>query len=201
MNRKRTLQPIALGAMLMTLAACGEDRGSPAPRSAAPAPAAPTVGCVSDVGAHAAEEARRMYDPLPEELVPDVEPLRMMGETTATPFDLDGDGRPEISVSFPSQYGAYSRQRWIYSSAGGCARSLGNLEETFLWLGTTRTGGHLDLWVLEGLDEAYSGGGTLKRYAFDGTRYVVRDTLECPTVDVQPRDPRCPGRDGAPGTW
>lgn len=174
---------------------------APAPPPTAPVvpPAPPQPTCVADVRAHALAEAASLYGVSAAELAPEVTPFPAIA--TGPRVDLDGDGQPETDVTFPSQYGAYSRRHWVYGSAGGCARALGSFEESYLFVSTARHEGLLDLLLFTGDDGLPQGAGTMTRLAFDGARYAPRETIACPSVDTAGRDDRCPGRDGAPGRW
>ena len=172
---------------------------APAP-SASKSPTHQSV-CVGDVVAHATEDAVRTGADEGELGSPIVGPL---GDEAA-PLDLDGDGRPEVTVSFEGLVGAYSRRRWVYADAEGCARFLGAFEEAYLWPGTQRHAGLQDILVLQvsGDGEAVAdGGGTMTRLVFDGQRYVPDGSLECPVLERgAPRDARCPGAWGGRGAW
>ncbi len=184
------------------LVACTGPRGDAGPKPARPDP---QRECLADEVDHATAQAVAMDAIDAEELgSPASGPLRTMG-AEPTPLDLDGDGRPEIDVTFEGLLGAYSRDHWLYTKTDGCTRFLGRFEEAYLWPGTARHAGMLDLLVLlptGELDEVSEGGGTMTRLVFDGTRYEPDGSVVCPRVtrDV-PRDTRCPGAWGDRGAW
>jgi hypothetical protein len=143
--------------------------GTPAPSSSGAIAVGP--GCIADPPAHLRAHLTAQERELMDMMIGDAgyeQPLE----------DIDGDGVAERMLAWTCGATGNCQYR-LYASNRGCTKVVGAFGALSVTLSATRHHGLLDLevWTKGGCAGLE---GTWERYVFDGNRYAVVETKECP---------------------